>query len=165
MRSFDVQEIKVFMNKLLLQSVFDHFYLSEMTVVTFAKFQIQGTLNKGYFTMEEQETIGERKHVLWEEIKPYVFSVIKGTKSPLSFHITLMLSEEQLEQVIKSIGKNITADDITGFYVQLRYENAQLHIVTGAGFRTFLLDKTIETAWDDQMERFLKHHNITFIRE
>ena len=53
-------DIKTFMHKLLLTETFDRFLFLEASITTFNTFHIDGTLQKSYYTQEEQELLGER---------------------------------------------------------------------------------------------------------
>lgn len=165
MIALKIVEIKSFMAKLLIQSTFDEFLLSEFTMNTFTRFQINGRLNQEYFSKEEIEEMMDRSHTKWLEIKPFAYSLVKGSKTPLSFHITLMLSKSEIEKVTKFSGVVMNPDEISGLYFHIKFENNVLYIITGTGLKTFHLDKTLENAWDEQVKEFVKKHEILYVTE
>ena len=163
MRAFQILDVKPFMAKLLIQNMFDPFLLSEFTMNTFTKFQINGKLNQDFFSSDELEAMNRRAYVKWQEVKPFAYSIVKGNKTPLSFHITLMLSQEQKASVVKNSGVAIRLEDISGLYLHIKYENSTLFIITGLGLTTFTLDKSLETAWGEQVANFLRKNEIAVL--
>jgi hypothetical protein len=162
MIALKIVEVKPFMAKLLIQNMFDEFLLSEFTMNTFSRFQINGKLNKEYFNSSELEEIGERTYAKWKEVKPFALSIVKGNKTPLSFNITLMLTKKQINQVIQTSGVTMNPDIITGLYFHIKYENSTLHIITGTGLNIFIMDKSLENAWDEQVKEFIRKNEIPF---
>ena len=55
MKTYQISNLKDFMNKLLLSDDFDGFLLEEGTIVTANAFQIDGHIRKNFYTKEEQE--------------------------------------------------------------------------------------------------------------
>ena len=55
MIALQIQEIKSFMNKLLLSQTFDNFLLVEGQITTYNTFHIDGRLQKDFFTAQEIE--------------------------------------------------------------------------------------------------------------
>ncbi|MBE5960673.1 MAG: hypothetical protein E7256_04705 [Lachnospiraceae bacterium] len=155
-----IPEVKQFMAKILIQNVFDNFLLKELEMNTFNKFRVDGRINKSYFNTDELEALGGREYSKWSEVRPFVLSLVKGNKTPLSFHIVLQLSHENTEAILRRANLMQYLDDITGLYFNIRYENGELTGITGTGFKTFSLDKTIDHEWDENMKKFLKYHEI-----
>ena len=65
MISLQIEDIKSFMNKLLLKPDFDAFLLVEGTITTCNTFHIDGEIKPGYYTKEEEEALG-----LWAAVFP-----------------------------------------------------------------------------------------------
>lgn len=162
MIALHIADIKDFMAKLLLQNVFDNFLLAELEIHTFTKFQIQGRLNKSYFSSDELEQIQDKSLVKWSEVRPFAFQIVKGNKTPSSFHIVLQLSEENVKKLIQSTGIPMNFSDVTGLYMHMKYDNGSLDIITGTGVKIFTMDKTLDKEWDEMTKKFLKHHGILF---
>lgn len=162
MIALNIADIKGFMEKLLLQNVFDNFLLTELEINTFTKFQIQGRLNRSYYSSDEMEQLHDRSIAKWSEIRPYAFQIVKGNKTPVSFQIVLQLSEENVEKLLHSSGIPMNPGDVTGLYMHLKFEAGHLTIITGTGVKTFTLDKTLDKEWDEMTKKFLKHHEIVF---
>ena len=55
MISFQMEDVKAFMNKLLLSQTFDAFHVVEGSIITYSTFHFDGHLHPDYYTKEEQE--------------------------------------------------------------------------------------------------------------
>lgn len=65
MIALQIEDIRLFMQKLLLTDSFDRFYLLEGAVTTFNTFHIDGVLQSSYYTQEEQELLAGRSLSYW----------------------------------------------------------------------------------------------------
>lgn len=54
MISFQMEDVKAFMNKLLLSQTFDAFHVVEGSIITYSTFHFDGHLHPDYYTKEEQ---------------------------------------------------------------------------------------------------------------
>ncbi|MGN0335408.1 MAG: DUF5721 family protein [Lachnospiraceae bacterium] len=166
MIALQIQEIRSFMNKLLLDSTFDRFYLVEGSVSTYNTFHIDGHLHKDFFSREEIEEhhLESRTYSFWKEVKPFCLSLIKGKKTPLAFRFTFMLSKENTERLLVSSGiRGITPENVSALMLHIKYENSKLTCITGTSLNFFTMDKTLEHAWDAMIERFLKQQEISYL--
>ena len=164
MVSLKISSVKGFMSSLLINSVFDHFWFSEGEVVTFARFSFDGALNRDYYSSDEQEILGlgKRRYVSWAEIKPYLHSVIRGKRTPVSCKLVLLLSDENAARVIRRSGAAVTPEQVGGFFLNIRFEKKEVHLVTGLSMKIFSMDKTLEHAW---VKTFLRLHDIAWEEE
>ena len=162
MISLKIPGVKIFMTKLLTQNVFDAFLLKEMDLHTFTNFTINGQFNEDFFTNEELEERGDRKHTLWNDVRPIAFSMIKGNKTPLHLKIVFQLPKEYTEQVAERLAGRIRPEEIGGLYMNVRFDKGELHIITGTAIKTFILDKTLEQEWDNEVKNFLRKQGIDF---
>lgn len=161
MISLNVPEIKTFMAKLLMNATFDTFYLRELELATFTNFTING-FNENFFTKEELEERGENKAVVWNDVRQTVYSMIKGSKTPLSLKIVFQLPISQCSELVKRSGGRLRIEELGGLYLNIRFEKGELHIITGAAIKTFTLDKTLEQEWDAEVKNILKNSGILF---
>ncbi len=142
MTSFDIDNIKDFMAALFKSSVFDDFFVHGASVTTFTTFDISGRLNKEFLGEET-----ERLNCFWREVKPFIFSLIKGSRLPKQMKIVLSAPEN----IISSIDPSASA-----MSVNIIYENASLKIITGFSQKTFSLNNSSAAEWDKYVEKFLK---------
>lgn len=162
MISLKILEIKNFMSQLLLHNVFDNFLMSELDITTFTSFHISGKLNHDYYSTDELEELKDRKIANWNEIKPFAFNLIKGNKLPSAIKIVFALTPENIEKLINKSGVPLKAEEVNGLFLNIRYENGNLSLVSGTSLRTFTMDKTLDYAWDNYIKSFLKHYEIAF---
>lgn len=162
MKALKIADVKAFMGKLLIQNVFDEFLVSEVVLHTFVKFTFDGRLNKNFYSTEEIEELNGREYAKWGEQRPLAFSLVKGNKTPSAFHISLMLAKGGIEKVIANHGIPLRPEDVSGLYVHIKYDNNVLYVITGVGLNIFTMDKTLENAWDEQIEKFLHRNEIPF---
>ena len=160
MISLKIIDVKDFMSKFLISNVFDNFLLTELDIVTFNHFHIDGKLNKEFFNNDEVEILGKRNYSTWKDVKPYAFSAIKGNKLPLLIKVVFALSPENIEKVIQKSGVSMKAEEVNGLFINIRYEKENLSIITGTSIKTFTLDKTLDQVWDGYVKSFLKHNEI-----
>ncbi len=155
-------EIKSFMGQLLIRDVFDNFLLSDLEIQTANQFKINGRLNKKWFDEGEKEDIGEREYARWKEIKPFAYEIIKGNRTPESMKIIFLLSRENTQKVVERCGGKFSLDDVDGLFLNVRYENGILNLITGSSLKTFTMDKSLEQEWDKNMQDYLRHFQIPF---
>lgn len=158
--SLKILDVKSFMGSLLIQKVFDNFLLSEAEITTFAHFSIEGKINQNFYTEEEKEELKLNQYVRWSDVKPYVFSLIKGNKLPLFIKIVMVLSPENTEKLLIQSGASLNKEEVNGLFLNIRYEKDTLLITTGTSVSTFTLDKTLDYYWDESVRKFLKKENI-----
>ena len=82
----EIESVKVFMTCLFQQEVFDKFHVRDCEVTTFTRFSCDGKNFDEWY--EEEEKKGEEL-VRWKQLKPLVFMMIRGTKTPLQLKIEL----------------------------------------------------------------------------
>jgi hypothetical protein len=90
------------------------------------------------------------------------FDLIKGKRTPASFRFVFLLSPENLKNTLASVSSSYTPEDITGIYLNIKYQNQLLTLTTGISYRIFSTDKSLEKEWDRLVLRFLLQHNITW---
>lgn len=166
MVALQIQDIKHFMNKLLLSQTFDNFLLVEGNITTYNTFRIDGRIHQDFFTEEEQEELQllKREFSLWREVKPFCLNLIKGKKTPLGFKFTFQLSKENTARLLASSGiTSVLSENISGLLLNIRYDHGSLNVITATNLNLFTLDKTLEHAWDDMVKQFLKQQEISFL--
>ena len=160
MISLKVADVKAFMNKLLLQNVFDNFLVTEVEVNTSNKFIIQGDLNKSFFSSDELEVIEDRRYSTWGELRTIVFQIIKGNRTPSSFKMVFLLNKSNTQNVLAKSGLNYRYEDIGGFFLNIRFDTNGLYLITGTSMKVFTLDHSIDQVWEKDVKMFLRYHEI-----
>ncbi len=164
MTSLSILNVKEFMNILLRSETFDGFLLSEGSITTYMAFHLDGRCRADFFSPEDEyySQVNQENYIPFSLARPVCFDLIKGKRTPSSFHFVFQLSSENQAKTLSSIGSNLLPDDISGMYINLTYHNQQLTCTTGVSCRVFSLDKSLEQAWDELVKRFLKAHRIPF---
>lgn len=154
MISLKILEMNRFMAKLLKGENFDGFLLKEGFLRTNIEYRFQGQLFKEYFEIAEQEKL-EEKYIYWGELRPTVFELIKGKRTPLAFSFTLLLTKNDTAQLLARRQINV-GEDSPSLFLQIRFEHGEGHIVTGTARNIFTLDKSLEEAWDTEVKQLAK---------
>ena len=162
MVALKIEELKDFTRKLFVEEVFDWWMMREAVITTFNMFTIDGRIRKGYFMEQELEEKGIGELSPWKLVRPVCFSLIKGKRLPESFRITLQLSGARVEQFLQSVQPDFKAEQVSGLYLNIRYEEQKLYCVTGTSLNVFTLDKKIEQEWDETVKRFLREREIVY---
>lgn len=152
MKAFIIRNIKEFMGTLLGGTMFDDFLLEEATIKTYNTFEIKGRIIPEYF--DDYEFGYEFSY--WKDIKPIAFDLIKGKTLPVSCNFVLHLSPAELNLLLKANNLEQYKEQISAFTMNIRFSNKEISIVTSPSFNTFVMDKTIDRAWDEYAENFLK---------
>lgn len=158
MISLKILEMNRFMGKLLKGDAFDLFLLKEGFLRTSIEYRFQGHLFKEYFDTQEQESVAE-EYTSWGEVKPFVYELIKGKKTPLAFSFTLLLSREKTAEFVTKESLNV-GEDSPSLYLQIRFDHGTGRVVTGTARNVFTLDKSLEEAWDKEVKELLRSMEI-----
>lgn len=162
MVALKIEELKDFTRKLFVEEVFDWWMMREAVITTFNMFTIDGRIRKGYFMEQELEEKGIGELSPWKLVRPVCFSLIKGKRLPESFRITLQLPGARVEQFLQSVQPDFKAEQVSGLYLNIRYEEQKLYCVTGTSLNVFTLDRKIEQEWDETVKRFLREREIVY---
>ncbi|MDE6873892.1 MAG: hypothetical protein K2P87_05495 [Lachnospiraceae bacterium] len=162
MVAFQIREVKNFMAKLFQKDDFDRFTVREGQIQTAAGFQINGHRSHDFYTEEELEELAEPDFMLWEELKPLAFAMIKGTRTPQVVNLVLQLRKEEVQAVLVDSGAKLNAEEIAGAYLNIKFQAGELMVVTGVGFCSFVMDKIFEREFDGWVKKFLTEHGIVF---
>ena len=153
MQVFEILEVKEFTKLLFMTDIFDKFTVVEAEFHTFVKYDINCKLNKPYFDEEEN-----RDFCTWGEIRPICFGIIKGKRRPTFFMLIFKFSEEFKRDWIKS---NTTKDIDGDLYLNIRYSDKEMNLISSFSPKTFLLDREIINAFDLYVKNMFGRINIT----
>lgn len=165
MLSIQIQDVKEFMNHLLRSDLFHPFYLWEASIKTSVHYHIDGRLNHDFFGTDELEALPQTDYISWASIKPQIFSMVKGSKTPLSMKIILMLSQANTNHLLTKYNLPLSAENINGLFFNIHYDGTNLSCTTGVSYRTFTMDKRLESVFEESMLTWLRHYKIPFIQK
>jgi len=146
MQMFEVatHSIKPVMNELLKGSSFNEFLVRSAEICVITKIEITGILDKSYLP-EEESASTNRNYVYWNEIQPFVFSLIKGGRAPGMLKIVFSVADDKVKDM---------HDNASAMFLNLTYAEGKLRFTTAVGQRFFSMDKSSETIWREYIERF-----------
>lgn len=160
MLSLTIQDVKTFMNHLLTKESFDRFYMVESAIKMGISYHIDGHLNRDFFDTDTQHTL-QRQYSYWKEVRPKVFSLIKGSRLPLGCKIILAVPDSVLPHFLQESGSSFRPEEIEGLYINILYDPNHLVITTGVSYRIFSLDKSLEHSFDDYVLSYIKSLGIS----
>ena len=164
MISLKLTDTKDFMNKLLRTETFDNFLLQEAVITKAASYVIDGHLQKGFYDSNELEELGLTGYSIlpFRMLRANCFDLIKGKQTPSSFKFVFLLSPENMEHTLLSLHSSFTPNDISGFFLNIRYQNQVLTLTTGISYNIFSPDKSLNGEWDKLVVKFLSNNDINF---
>ncbi len=164
MTSFQITELKSFMGKLLGTDCFDSFLLAGAQVVTAVEYTIDGRIHPEFYTKEELQDphVCPCEFVSWAQMRPILFQMIRGKRSPSRFKLMLHLNPEYVPAVMKGADPSLLPEQVKALVLTVRYEDGRAFLVTGTAFHSFVLDKTLDACWDKTIRRFLTSRQIAY---
>lgn len=160
MIALQVEDIKTFTKQLLIGETFDGLLVREAEIVTYNRFTIDGAVRQGFYTEEEAKAGKLERFSFWKTLRPFCFSLIKGSRLPESFLIVFQMAPAAVTQFLLNGGLSFSPDQISGLYLNVRYEDQMMKLITGTSVSQFTLDKSLDREWDEAVRRFLKEHQI-----
>lgn len=151
----NINDVKNFMSTLLIKDSFDKFLVTDVTIVTYNTFHIDGHINKDFYTNEEFEDIKSPLLSSWAKLKPFCFDIIKGKKTPLYFKIIFSLPEMMIEKLLHDNDILLTKENIANLFLNIKYDKGVLSYTTGTSLNIFTIDKSLEKAFDLYISEFI----------
>lgn len=168
MIAFEIDQVKLFMSHLLLGKAFDHFLVPEVSITTYATFQIDGKLHPAFFSDGTEDAVStpdggmktdsgntNAKYVCWADLKEHCLAVIRGKHTPLAFHFVFQYPENAAAKLILQESLPVAPEDVRGLYLNCRFQDGRLLITSGTSLAVFDMQKAVERAWDAHLSRFL----------
>ncbi len=156
MRSFEITNIKGFMNSLFKEEIFDEFESRGIIIDTFTHFEISCSAEQELAPENEQSDPETKKQVFcsWKELKNIVFLIIKGKEKPKKLKILLAANVSLRE----GLNKNAAA-----LFLNINYVGQNVVLTTGSSQKQFSLDRELETVWDEYVKEYLQKNNFEFV--
>ena len=144
----EIENIKKFMAGFLGGNLFDDFLMSEGKLSMNIAYEFDGKILKEFYDTEEWEEMKTYPYVMWQEEKEKIFSLVKGKKTPLSFQFVMMLKPDLVSDILAKYNLAIREDEVAGLFINILYDRQGLKCTAGVSRKTFVLDKTLEEAWE-----------------
>lgn len=156
MKSTVIENIKKFTAHIFTRDTFDNFLVTEASFSTSFDVSIDGHINQDYLDGAESSLPENREGVVfWKKLRPLCFGLIKGQKVPLRFKIVFMIPSSYVAKFLSGAGLNYSPDQVNALFLNVTYQDGKLVCTTGTSLKGFTLDRSLEQAWDAQMESFL----------
>jgi hypothetical protein len=138
--------------------------LQEAVIVSAATYVIDGHITKDFYSAQELEELGLSDYSVlpFSFLRGSCFDLIKGKKTPASFRFVFELSPENLRRTLDSVRSSYTVSDLSGVFINLKFQNQMLTLTTGISYRIFSADKSLDAEWDTLVIKFLTRHQIAF---
>lgn len=165
MISLQIKSTKQIMSSLLMSEFFDEYYVEDVILTTYNTFQIDGHVVPEYFTADEVDALPESKlpaYSKWKDIRPICFQLIKGKKTPVSFRFILHANEQLIYDLCNSPEVAIDSSIVKGLVLNIRYEQGKVSVITATSYHSFIMDKSLDQAWDKYLPALLSKLQIDF---
>ncbi len=159
MISLKITNIKNFTSHLLVKDTFADMLLVEAQINTHSTFTINGQSNTAYYSAEESRELAP--YTSWKQLRPICYEIIKGRSLPTSFKFIMKMNETQVMELLAN-APEYNIQDIGGVFLNIRYDNDSLTIVTGTSMNVFTLDKSIDKAFDTYVTQFMDNNSIEY---
>ena len=143
MLALQITSLKQFMYRLLNTEIFDGFLLEEAIVTTAYTYHVDGHVNRDFFEKEEDTDapVHPDDFAPWKTVRPLIFDLIKGKRTPLNFKLVLHLGSEEVSSLFDHSNTSVTPDQIRALVLTIKFDGEKATLLTGTSFHTFLPDK------------------------
>lgn len=164
MLALQITSTKQFMNRLLTGDCFYAFLLESATVTTFNTFSIDGRIHPEFYNSDNDILKEKTQYIFspFSEIQDFLFSYIKGSRTPLQIKITLFLKPEAMDKLLNDENCTVQKDLISALALNIKYDGTKIILTTAISYNGFTMDKSAESIWDSALKKFLSSKEIAF---
>lgn len=164
MLALQITSTKQFMNLLLTSDCFSSFLLESAKVTTFNTFTLDGRIHPEFYDHEDTDSQEKTKYSFskYMDVQDYLFSIIKGSRTPLSIKIALLLNPEAMEKLLINASCSVPKESISAFVLNMKYDGSKIMLTTAISYEGFTMDKSAESVWDNALKKFLSTKEIAF---
>ncbi len=159
MLAIKIADLKKFMSVFLTGTAFDEFLLLEGSLTTYCTFQIDGHWQQDFFGDSENEDTAPA-YTPWKDVRGFVYSLMKGKHMPLAFRFVFQYPPVHIAGLLARQSVKVDPKEVLSLSLNLRFDGNQLILTTGTSLRTFTMDRTVGTLWDEIVTAFLKKQQI-----
>ena len=154
--TMDQAAVRAFMNRLMVEDVFDKFEVRTAEIVSGIRITISGAIEptqpeNEVPTGQDQREKPVVSYATWSALKPLVFAVIKNGYKPRQLKIVFSYPAEEAV----SIHTNTQA-----LFINLVYETDTVIFTTATAQKEFALDKSLDRIWDEWVQRFMAEKGV-----
>jgi len=150
--TLDSAQVKGFMGQMLREDVFDEFEVRGVEIGLDVRISINGVLEVEVEDEVAADTQKVQGFSTWAALRPLVYTIIKTGQKPKLIKIVFSYKAQN----VHAIHPNAAA-----LFLNMIYENDNVHFTTATSQKEFALDKSLDNNWDDWMRAFFAQKNIT----
>lgn len=157
MKNFDISEIKdikTFLNGLFKDERYESFYLFSIKLEAAVSYEIDGKINKAFFSEDELSQLNNMEYICWKDVKKTVLDYLNKGKLPVKMKLILMFNKDNVNRLIEMNNIPIHPDNVRALFMNVIYSDNRLSITTGTSLNVFTMDKTLEELWDKTVEKY-----------
>ncbi len=164
MLGLQILSTKLFMNHLLTGDCFSSFLLESASVTTFNTFSIDGRVHPEFYNKEDDSYVPKTKYSFsrYLDLQDYLFSIIKGSRTPLQIKMTLLLTPDATEKLLTTNTCTVSPEQIAGLVLNIKYDGSKILLTTAISYSGFTMDKSAEPIWDNAVKKFLSSKEIPY---
>ena len=162
MISLQIKNTRDFMSKFLASDIFDKFLLDSAELKLGITYNIDGHVNKAFYSESDESELPAFDFSAWSEIRPKCFDLIKGKRTPLSFKFILCLNSDKKDELLSSEEYSEVRSLVSSLVMIIKFKDGAITITTGAALSGFSMDKSYEKLWDSYITAFLDSSDIEF---
>lgn len=157
MKNFDIneiKEIKEYLNGLFTEERYESFYLFSVKLDASVSYEIDGKINKEFYSEDELGQLENREYICWKDIKKSVLRFMSNGKLPVRMKLILMFNKDNVNRLIEMNNIPIHPDNVRALFMNILYSDNRLSITTGTSLNVFTMDKSLEELWDKTVEKY-----------
>ena len=150
----EIKEIKEYLNGLFTEERYESFYLFSVKLDASVSYEIDGKINKEFYSEEELGQLENREYICWKDIKKSVLGFMSNGKLPVRMKLILMFNKDNVNRLIEMNNIPIHPDNVRALFMNILYSDNRLSITTGTSLNVFTMDKSLEELWDKTVEKY-----------
>ena len=83
-------------------------------------------------------------------------------RNSVKFQIHIISSKRSVRILLTEHDLTYRPAEIQGLYLNFRYDGLALQCITGTSMNTFTMDKSVEKAWDEYVQKFFASQELDF---
>ena len=150
----EIKDIKEFLNGLFTEERYESFYLFSVNLDSAVSYEIDGKINKEFYSEEELGQLENKDYICWKDIKKSVLGFMHNGKLPVKMKLILMFNKDNINRLIEMNNIPIHPDNVRALFMNIIYSDNRLSITTGTSLNVFTMDKSLEELWDKTVEKY-----------
>lgn len=134
------------MNKFLKGNMMDGFTVLGVELFCTARFRTDGRINPRFLGENEKRTFCR-----WEELRPYIYGLVKGSIKPEYFRAVLALGGKKAEQIHRNAAS---------LHLTIYFERDIITFTAGTAQKNFSLKGGEDAAWEDHLKTFFRKNGF-----